>query len=188
VDTLGLTPARSEPGLLKSIFWANLGDDAGIQDAARHGYYACLFVCVTTFAVMLFGGTALGAFVDIFFFLMAGFGTRQFSRLAAVSAFVMLLGERVAEIAGGQVRVLGVMGLFMCIILFNAIRASYAAQARGLAPPAPSTADSPDFAQRVENLPGEMWPRLRVAFMFYLVGFIAMMLVGVVVRKVGLLQ
>ena len=191
VNTLGLAPVRPQQSWPKRIFWNALDDLADVQDAARHGYFACLFICVSTLLIMVLDGSFLGGLVDIFFFGMAGLGIRQLSRLAAVAAFVLFLVERAAALVTGHVGVFGVAGLLIAAILLNAVRAVYAARELrpdgdldGLASPP----IAPDWMIWLETLPPLLWPKLHIAFRFYIVGMIAMMLVGVLVRQVGLIQ
>lgn len=190
MDTLGLAPLRPEQSWPKRIFWNALDDLADVQDAARHGYFACLFICVSTLLIMVLDGSLLGGLVDIIFFGMAALGIRQLSRLAAVAAFLFFLVERAVALVTGHVGVFGVAGLPIAAILLNAVRAVYAA--RELRPDSlarfANTPMMPDWMRWLETLPPLLWPKLQIAFRFYMVGMIAMMLVGVLVRQVGLIQ
>ncbi len=186
VNTLGLAPVRPEQSWPKRIFWNALDDLADVQDAARHGYFACLFICVSTLLIMVLDGSLLGGLVDIFFFGMAGLGIRQLSRLAAVAAFVLFLVERAIALVTGHVGVFGVVGLLVAAILLNAVRAVYAARDDRDRPP--MTPEWPNWITWLETLPPLLWPKLHIAFKFYIVGMIAMMLVGVLVRYVGLIE
>ncbi len=185
--------ARTPPstGSIQAIFWANLKDEAEVNDAARFGYYACLFICLITFLAMLIGGTLLAALVDIFFFFMAGLGIRQLSRLAAVSAIGLFTVEKLVTFAGGQVGFLALVTLPMGLILLNAARAAYVAprlpalQAQLANPPA---AEPQDWLARLEGLSWSLWPRLQIAFKFYVAGMIVLFLVGMIVRRMGLVE
>ena len=193
METLSLTPGPKEQNWFKRIFWPQLEDEADVHDAARHGYYACLLICLSTLVMMVLAGFPIGALVDIFFFLMAGVGIRQLSRLASVAAFMMFLVERAAALVSGQAGPFSILGLLMGAILLNSVRAAYAARELRPAGDIDAIANPPMVASSdlwgwLDTLPWILWPKLRVAFMFYLVGLIAMMLVGVVVRQVGLLQ
>ncbi len=193
VDTLGLTPARPQPNWFARIFWPSLRDEAEVHDAARHGYFACLFLCACTLVLMLMGGSPLAAMIDVCFFSMAALGVRQLSRLASVAAFIMVLAERAAALVGGQVGALSVLGILIAAILLNSIRAAYAAHDMrpggdvGTIPNPPFLANH-EAAGWLETLPWILWPMVRIAFKFYLVGLMVMMLVGVLVRKVGLME
>jgi hypothetical protein len=193
VDTVDLPPARPEPSRLKTLFWPDLTDEIEIHDAARHGYYACLFICGSTLFVVLTGGVALAALVDIFFFLMAGFGIRQLSRLASVAGFVMFLVEKAAMLAAGQAGFFSFVGILIAAILLNAVRAAYAARELRPAGDVDQIANPPfvasnAFAGWLETLPWMLWPKLRTAFKFYLAGLIALMIIGVVVNQLGVLR
>ena len=140
---------------------------------------------------MVLDGSLLGGLVDIIFFGMAALGIRQLSRLAAVAAFLFFLVERAVALVTGHVGVFGVAGLPIAAILLNAVRAVYAA--RELRPDVDlawfaNTPMLPDWMRWLETLPPLLWPKLQIAFKFYMVGIIAMMLVGVLVRYVGLIQ
>ena len=191
MDSLGGAPVRPEQNWPKRIFWNALDDVADVHDAARHGYFACLFICASTLLIMVLDGSLLGGLLDIIFYGLAGFGIRQLSRLAAVAAFLFFLLERVASLAVGRVGVWGVAGLLIAAILLNAVRAVYAA--RELRPDGNldrplMTPGWPNWMTWLETLPPLLWPKLHIAFKFYIVGMIAMMLVGVLVRYVGLIQ
>ena len=138
---------------------------------------------------LLMVGT-FGALVT--FFLMAGFGIRQLSRLASVAAFVLYLVEKAMALISGQVGFFSFVGILISFILFHAVRAAYAA--RELRPNGdvdqianPPFAAESSFAGKLETLPWMLWPKLRVAFMFYLVGMTMLIVVGAIVAKVGLL-
>ena len=139
---------------------------------------------------MVLDGSLLGGLVDIIFFGMAGLGIRQLSRLAAIAAFVFFLVERAAALVMGRVGVFGVVGLLIAAVLLNAVRAVYAA--RELRPDGDldrfATPIAPHWMAWLETVPPLLWPKLQIAFKFYMVGIIAMMLVGVLVRQVGLIQ
>ena len=194
MDTLGLAPVRAAQRWPQRIFWNALEDLADAQDAARHGYFACLLICVSTLLIMMLDGSFLGGLLDVVFYGMAGLGIRQLSRLAAVAAFLFFLVERAVALMAGHIGFLGVAGLLIAAILLNAVRAVYAA--RELRPEggldrlasSPLTPEWPNWMTWLETLPPLLWPKLQIAFKFYMVGMIAMMLVGVLVRYVGLMQ
>ena len=175
---------RTETSRWKVLFWPDLIDEVEIHDAARNGCYACLFICGSTAVLTMAAGTPLAGLVDIFFFLMAGFGIRQLSRLAAVSAFVLYLVERAVALVGGQVGFSSFAGILAAIVLFHALRAAYAAKELGLEGNGGRIAH-PD---QLEMLSLKLWPMVRGAFRFYLAGMVALMLVGWVVNRVGLLK
>ena len=182
---------RPEQRWPQRIFWNALEDLADAQDAARHGYFACLFICISTLLIMMLDRSLLGGLLDIVFYGMAGLGIRQLSRLAAVAAFLFFLVERAVALMAGHLGFFGVAGLLIAAILLNAVRAVYAA--RELRPDGdlhrpPLTPEWPNWVTWLETLPPVLWPKLRIAFQFYMVGMIAMMLVGVLVRYVGLIQ
>ncbi len=171
-----------------SPLWPPLSGPAGLHQAARNGYFACLLICLFTTFLWLLGGTALGAFVDIFFYFLAGLGVRSFSRLAAGSAMVMLIAEKSASLAAGNLGVADGLGLLMLPLLFHATHAGFAARTLGITPEAPLALAPSGFLERLENLPALLWPQVWIAFRFYLVGLITMMLAGFAVRQAGLLQ
>ncbi len=191
MDIRDLARNPQSTGSLRAIFWANLKDEAEVNDAARFGYYACLFICLTTFFAMLIGGTLLAALVDIFFFFMAGLGIRQHSRLAAVSAVGLFAVEKLVTLASGQVGFLTLVTLPMGLILLNAARAAYVApQFPAIQQPManPPAAEPQDWLARVERLAWSLWPRLQLAFKFYVAGMIVLFLVGMIVRRMGLVD
>ena len=168
--------------------WPSLRNADGLHQAVRNGYFACLLICSLTVLLWLLGGAALGAIVDIAFYFLAGLGVRNFSRLAAGSALVMLIAEKSASVAAGNLGLAGGAGLLMLPLLFHATHAGFAARTLGITPEAPLAAAPSGFLERLENLPALLWPQVWIAFRFYLAGLIAMMLAGFAVRQAGLLQ
>ncbi len=190
MDTRNLLSVRPQQNWIRSIFWANLDNDLEIHAAARFGFFACLFVSSLALVSGLIGGTPLAALVDILFFFMAGLGVRQFSRLATVAALAMFTVERIVQLAAGQVRFFNIVGIVVGAILFNALRAAYAAYETKLTNSGdPAGSGSPnEIVRRIDDLPRTLWPKLQMAFQFYLVGLIALMFIGYVVDRIGLLQ
>lgn len=142
---------------------------------------------------MLMGSSPLAATIDFCFFFMAALGVRQLSRLASVAAFFMVLVERVAALMAGQIGPSSVTGILVAAILLNSIRAAYAAHEMRPAGDIDAIANPPYRAESaaagwLETLPWLLWPKFRLAFKFYLAGLSVMMLVGAIVRQVGLLQ
>jgi len=172
----------------RSSLWPSLETPAGLDLAVRNGYFACLLICLITICLILLGGTALGALVDICFFFMAGVGTRSFSRLAAGSAMVMLLAERTVAMTAGHLGASDLLGLIFLPVLFHATHASFAARTMGITAEAPVIESPRDWLESIEAIPGWLWPKIWVAFRFYLVGLIVLMLASFVVRQVGLLS
>jgi len=168
--------------------WPSLETPAGLHLAARNGYFACLLICLITVLLILLGGTALGALVDLCFFFMAGAGIRSLSRLAAGSAMVMLIAERTAAMATGHLAVTDLLGLLFLPVLFHATHAGFAARTMGIVAEAPVIESPRDWLESLEALPGWLWPKIWIAFRFYLVGLIALMLAGFVVSRAGLLS
>lgn len=193
MNTLGLTPAGPQPNWFVRVFWPSLRDEAEVHDAARHGYFACLFLCASVLVLMLMGGSPLAATIDIAFYFMAALGVRQLSRLASVAAFVMVLAERAAALLSGNLGALSVLGILVAAVLLNSVRAAYIAREMRPAGDVDAISNPPytahsESAGWLETLPWLLWPKVRLVFRFYLVGLMVMMLVGVVVRQVGLLQ
>ncbi|MBY0502488.1 MAG: hypothetical protein K2X03_01170 [Bryobacteraceae bacterium] len=164
--------------------WPSLEKPSGVHQAARNGYYACLGICTLTLGLLVIGGTLLGAMVDLGFFLLAGLGIRCFSRLAAGAAIVMLAAEQTAAMAGGRLG-FGVIALLLIPLLWHASRAAYRARTLGISPV--EVTDGDTLLETLENLPALLWPKVWIAFRFYLAGLIAMMLAGIAFRYVGLL-
>ena len=179
MDTISVTPVR--------LLWPSLRSASGLHQAAQNGYFGCLLICLITLLLILLGGSAVGAFVDIFFFFLAGLGTRSFSRLAAGSAMVMLLAEKTAAMASGHLGRGALILLLLLPLLFHAAHAGFAARTMGILAEAPVNPSPANWLERIENLPGLLWPKVWIGFRFYLAGLIVMMLAGFVVRQAGLL-
>ncbi len=58
----------------------------------------------------------------------------------------------------------------------------------GIVAEAPVIESPRDWLESLEALPGWLWPKIWIAFRFYLVGLIALMLAGFVVSRAGLLS
>ena len=177
MHTSDLLFARRSPSWGRVFLWADLSDPVQSHRAARCGYYACLALAAFALFLGLLDGTPLAALVDVFFFSLAGLGIHQHSRLAAVSALVMFLAERAAMLSVSPWRLSTLLSFLAAPLLLNALRAAQTP----LAPPTSSE-------HRLDALPPVLWPKVRRAFNFYLVGLILLMLAGFFVRQVGLLQ
>lgn len=124
MQTLGLSNSTPKPtSRLRDLFRPDLSSDIQALTVCQSAAWACFIVAALTAALAVYSAARL-ALIDAAMFTGVGVGLREGSRAAAVWGFVLYLIEQAASIAVSGIP--SVMSIFIIVILFNGIRASYA--------------------------------------------------------------
>jgi hypothetical protein len=169
MQTLGLSD--SEPrteGRLKSLLWPSIANGADVDYLGAQGYWVCTVIAVLSFIVStVSGGPIIGVLLLLFFYL-GGIGVRERSRYAALIVLVLYVVDTL--LTG-----LGVVRIIIGALLLSNLRATWiAAQWKpeaeeAILPPRLGETWSDKFA---DQLPAWLWPKLRIAYYIYSVGFL----------------
>jgi hypothetical protein len=123
MQTLGLSDSTPKPtSRLRDLFWPDLSVDTSAESACDSASYACFAIAGITILVALW--TSLSNIIGALLFVAIGFGLRKKWRVAAITGFLLYLLSVIGTVSQG--RSPGVLSIFILVILFNSIRASFA--------------------------------------------------------------
>jgi hypothetical protein len=185
MQTLGLSDSipRTE-GRLKSLFWPSIDSGADVDYLGAQGYWVCTAVAFFSFVLLVAMHQPLTGILILLFYYIGGVGVRERSRFAAVSVFVtyaadMLLIPADLLISPGSI----IRTLLMALLLSN-VRATWIAAVwtpdseEGVLPPRLSATWSDKF---VDRFPMWLWPKIRILYYVYAVGFFVLVDIGLAV-------
>ena len=126
MQSLGLSSGTPEvEPIWKTWLWPNVADEIAAKQAARNAMYGTFFVAGMTTLFVVLQMAAVLALIDALLFVLAGIGIAKMYRTAAVLGFTLFLIEKIAMAVGGQ-NPLGIMSIAITLLLFTAIRATFA--------------------------------------------------------------
>jgi hypothetical protein len=169
MQTLGLSDStpRTE-SRWRALLWPTIRNEVDFDYITAQGLWICFAVAVLTVVFSAFAGSlGLGMFEGAFF-LLAGLGVRQRSRVAAISAFSAYLLDAfvVQRSTGGGFSVIRIifLALLFANIRGNWLSARWAREQESV----PSVRLNQTLGDKLsDQLPMLLWPKLR--FVFYVV-------------------
>ena len=175
---------------LKSLFWPTIRTRVDLDTVTTQGFWICWLVGCGGFVFAFVTGNGAGIVATAFesvFYLLAGFGVRMQSRVAAVAAFATyLLDAVVMQMQNGQG--FGVVRLiFLALLLANVRGIWMSARFQ------PSESDPPPVRlnenwrdQLVDQWPPAIWPWAR--YLFYVMTGLGLVLgvLGLIGLAMGL--
>jgi len=185
METLGLSDSspRSE-SRLKSLFWPSITTASDVDYLGAQGYWICLLVAVLSFGFLAMTGQAITGVATLLFYYFGGVGVRERSRYAAAVVFVMYALD---ALFGG----LGIVGIMIGALLLSNLRATWIAAT--WKPDSDEAALPPRLNETwsdkvVDRFPMWIWPKVRIAYYIYSGGFLALVVVGLVMMGTGRMQ
>jgi hypothetical protein len=177
VQTLDLTDSapRTE-GRLKTLFWPLIQTADDVDYLGTQGFWVCVLVATFSLVLLAFGGhEILGAAVFLLYFL-GGVGVREHSRLAATVILISYVADTLAAP--------GVIRFIVAALLFSNLRATWIAsqwnpESREAVPP-PRLAET-WWDKLSDTMPAWLWPKIRIPFYVFSLGFLALEIVGAIV-------
>jgi hypothetical protein len=171
MQTLGLSDStpRTE-GRLKSLFWPTIRNDNDVDYLTQQGFWLGFAVGVVTIVIGSLQGQPISAAFEGLFFILAGIGMRERSRVAAISAFAAyLLGAFVAQKYTGQG--FSVLQIFALALLIANVRGVFlCARWAGNPDEAPLPRLTDTIVDKLVNvLPRAVWPWMRYIFVIFAV-------------------
>lgn len=166
---LGLSQSMSPTdNRFKSLFWPTIRNRIDLDTVTTQGFWICMFVGILTLLVSFLTKNPLVIVVsccEAAFYILAGFGVRMHSRIAAAGAFVAyLLSVAVLQRHTGQ-GISVVRVIFLALLLANVRGIWLSASWR------PDESDPPPVKLRetfrdklVDQCPAWIWPRGRYVF------------------------
>ena len=149
----------------RALFWPTIRNETDLDQITRQGFWICFAAAVFAIVGSLSPGQLIGV-VEGAYFLLAGFGVRQRSRISAGAAFssYLLAGFVMQRYTGAG---FGVLRILLQVLLFANVRGIWLAarwpadsEARFISQPLNDT-----LGDKVTNLlPALLWPKLRYVF------------------------
>jgi hypothetical protein len=177
MQTLGIsTSDPTSENRIKSLLWPSIRNATDMDYLGTQGYWVCAVVAALSLAVnVMQGHSVVGVFVFLFFYL-GGVGVRERSRFAAAIVLLMYFAELLVGVPSiGRIVILG--------LLLSNVRATWLAagwqpdSAEAILPPRLNDTLGDKFADR---LPAILWPKVRIPYYIYSVGFLALVVVGLI--------
>ena len=177
MQTLGISESTPQAeNLLKRLFWPSIRSGSDVETLGSQGYWICAIVAVLAcFSNALVGHPITGVFLLLYFYL-GGVGVRQHSCFAAVAVFLMLLVNTVLSPS--------ILSVFGCVLLLSVSRATFIASfwERRTAEAEMSTRFSETWGDKfADRLPEWLWPKVRIAYYIFAVGFLALITTSLVI-------
>lgn len=174
MQTLGLSGSepRSE-GRLKSLFWPSVKTGSDVDYLGTQGYWVCAIVAVVAFALSFLTNHPIAGFFVLVYYYLGGVGVREHSGFAAMMVFVLF--------AAGTLASPGIVGVILSALLLSNLRATWIAadwkpeSTEAAMPMRLSETWGDKFA---DKLPQWLWPKVRIPYYVFSVGFLALSLLG----------
>jgi hypothetical protein len=175
---------------LKSLFWPTIRTRVDLDTVTTQGFWICTLVGCVTLAVSFVTGNAMVILLSAFgaaFYVLAGFGVRMQSRVAATAAFAMYLLDGVAmQVQTGQG--FGVMRLIFLALLLANVRGIWLSTSFQ-----PSESDPPPVRlnenwrdKLADQWPAAIWPWGRYVFYVLAALGLGLVLLGILVLALRL--
>lgn len=187
MQTLGLSDSnpRTE-SRLKSLFWPSIQNGVDVDYLAVQGFWVCTFVGVLSLAFSMLAREPLTGVLVFLLFHLGGVGVREHSPFAAgvmlayyfvdfVASFVLLLLNSPGLL---------VLRIIIIALLFSNLRATWIA---GNWKPESEEAALPPrlgdtfFDKFSDKWPAFIWPKIRIVYYIFSVGFLALIVAGIIV-------
>lgn len=177
MQTLGLSDStpRTE-SRLKALFWPSIQTGSDLDYLGAQGYWVCTIVAlVSLVALIVRGNSILGPLIFLFYYL--GGGVRERSRYAAAVVLLMYVLDALFARPG-------VLTVLFAALLFSNLRATWIASSwkpdseAAVLPPRFGDTFGDKFA---DQLPAFLWPKVRVLYYVFSVGFLAFIGFGLTV-------
>lgn len=180
MQTLGISNSTPHTeNRLKSLFWPSIQSATDVDYLGTQGFWVCAFVGTIEVIVAAVQGHPVAGFFALLFYFLGGVGVRERSRYAAAIVLVLYLAEFALGVSIMRVILLGV--------LLSNLRATWIAYSwkpestEGAIPPRFGETLADKFADR---LPLWLWPKVRIVYYVYSVGFAALACVGIAMMLV----
>jgi hypothetical protein len=176
MQTLGISDStpRSD-SRLKNLFWPTIRTASDVDTLGSQGYWICAAVSVFAWISSAATGHPIAGFFLLLYFYLGGVGVRQHSLYAAAAVFVMFIANTVISP--------GILSFFGCVLLLSVLRATFIAsfwEAKETEAEMPIRLSETWGDKFVDKLPVWLWPKVRIAYYIFSVGFLALTTVGLV--------
>jgi|HubBroStandDraft_5_1064220.scaffolds.fasta_scaffold01475_2 hypothetical protein len=175
MQTLGVSNSTPDSdNRLKSLFWPSVNTASDVDYLGAQGYWVCAIVAVFSLIVCVLNNQWIAGVVTFLFYFLGGVGVRERSRYAATVVLIMFTSDTL--LTG-----IGVLRILLAALLLSNMRAIWIASrwkpdsAEAVVPPRFSDTWSDKFA---DQLPQFLWPKIRILYYIFSIGFFALVAVG----------
>ena len=178
MQTLGLSDSatRSE-SRLKSLFWPSIQSGADVDYLAVQGFWVSTIVGAWSLVFLTLAGQPFTGILVLLVFHLGGVGVREHNLLAAA----ITLGFYFVDSLGSGI---GVVRVIIAALLLSNLRATWIAD--HWKPGSEEAALPPRLAETFsdklsDRWPAFIWPKVRVAYYIFSLGFLALIVAGLIV-------
>lgn len=161
---------------LKNIFWPTIRNATDVDTLGSQGYWICAIVAIIAAASSAAIGHPIAGLFLMLYFYLGGVGVRQHSLYAAAAVFVMYL----LNLATSP----GILTFFVCVVLLSNLRATWIAsfwEPQAAEAEMPVRFDETWGDKFADKFPAWLWPKVRIAYYIYSLGFLAVTSLGFVI-------
>jgi hypothetical protein len=190
MQTLGLSDSsiRSE-SRLKSLFWPSIQSGADVDYLAVQGFWVCTGVGVMSLVFAILAHQPVTGFLVFLLFYLGGVGVREHNPFAAAVILAYYLVDFLASFIFLFLNSpgIGVIRIIIVALLLSNLRATWIA---GNWKPESEEAALPPrlgetFADKFsDQWPAFIWPKVKVLYYIFSVGYLALVVAGLIVMAV----
>ena len=190
MQTLGLSDStpRSE-SRLKSLFWPSIQSGADVDYLAVQGFWVCTVVGVVAFAFSTLARQPIIGLLVLLLFHLGGVGVREHNPFAAAVTLAYYLVDTLASFTFLFLNSpgIGIVKVIVIALLFSNLRATWIAG--NWKPDSEEAALPPRFEETFfdkfsDHWPAFIWPKVKVLYYVFSVGFLALVVAGLIVMAV----
>jgi hypothetical protein len=177
MQTLGISDSTPQSdNRFKNLFWPTIRNASDVDTLGSQGYWVCSIVAVFALITSAIVGHPIAGVFLLLFYYLGGVGVRQHSCFAAVVVFVMFIADTVTAP--------GILKCFGCVLLLSNLRATFIAsfwEPQQAEAEMPIRFDETWVDKFVDKLPTWLWPKLRIPYYIFSVGYLALVTLGLIV-------
>jgi hypothetical protein len=186
MQTLGISDSTSRSeSRLKSLFWPSIESGVDVDYLAVQGYWVCTLVATLSLVLLFAAHQPIIGVVVFLLFHLGGAGVREHSRFAATIIFVYYVVDTLASFklflgSPGSI----VLRVIIAALLLSNLRATWiAARWRSGSDEAalPLRLDDTWADKLANKWPSWVWPKIRVVYYVFSIGFLLLVSFGLVV-------
>src|SRR3984957_3990332 len=190
MQTLGLSDSttRSE-SRLKSLFWPSIQSGADVDYLAVQCFWVCTCVGVSALVFSTLAGRPVTGLLVFLLFHLGGVGVREHNPFAAAVMLVYYMVDFLASFiflsmnspGGGVVKVI-IIGLLLSNLRATWIAGNWKPESEEAALP-PRFGET-FFDKLADRWPAFIWPKVKVLYYIFSVGYLALVVAGIIVMSV----
>jgi hypothetical protein len=190
MQTLGLSDSttRSE-SRLKSLFWPSIQSGADVDYLAVQGFWVCTLVGVSSLVFSTLAGRPVTGLLVFLLFHLGGVGVREHNPFAAAVMLVYYMVDFLASFIFLSLNSpgVGVIKVIIIGLLLSNLRATWIAG--NWKPESEEAALPPRFGETffdklADRWPAFIWPKVKVLYYIFSVGYLALVVAGIIVMSV----